>query len=146
MDFEHDEHAEGHAADDGSHATVGFYSFIAIVLCLVTGVEVLLLYPPLNAMPDFVRIILLVGLSIAKFATVVAFFMHLYFDHPLTTGLFLMGLILAAGTMVGLIHVVPGPHEPHLLPTPKPAVGEEEPVKEHSSFQRLDGWRVRLNA
>lgn len=97
----HDDH---HEPGDGG---VTFYTIIAVILCCITAVEVACLYEPLMSAPDVVKIGILLGLSVIKFAMVCAFFMHLYFDHILTTILFLMGLILAAGTMVGLYHVIP---------------------------------------
>lgn len=109
VDFPEEEGA--HARDD-SHATVGFYSLVAVILCVITGFEVGILYPPLSYMFDPIRVALLIFLSVVKFATVVAFFMHLYFDHPLCAALFIGALILAAGTMVGLIHVLPAGENP----------------------------------
>lgn len=136
-DHDHD-HAHGGPAEGGAHASVGFYSFIAIVLCIVTAVEVAILYPPLDHMPDFLKIIILVGLSIAKFVTVVAFFMHLYFDHPLTTALFLIGMVLATGTVVSLIHVMPGPRGEPLQPETHPEKQQQQ--TEHHSYVPPEPW------
>lgn len=135
-----DEHVEEH---DGGHASVGFYTFVAIVLCIITAVEVAVLYPPLQYLPDPIRVALLIGLSVIKFVTVVAFFMHLYYDHPITTALFLTGMILAAGTMVGLIHVVPqaeNPLQPDLRKNPTKAEEKHETQAPFEVQQRLSRW------
>ena len=137
-DHDHD-HAHGGPAEGGAHATVGFYTFIAVVLCIVTAVEVAILYPPLDHMPDFLKIGILVILSLAKFAAVVAFFMHLYFDHPLTTALFLIGMVLATGTVISLIHVMPGPRGEPLKPLP-PEKPHQQQTERHSQVPP-EPWR-----
>jgi cytochrome c oxidase subunit IV len=112
----HDDH---HEPGDGG---VMFYTIIAVILCCITAVEVACLYEPLMSLPDFVKIGILLGLSVIKFAMVCAFFMHLYFDHILTTILFLIGLVLAGGTMVALYHVIPrAEHELQVIPKVKKA-------------------------
>jgi len=45
----------------------------------------------------------LIALSAVKFALVVMFYMHLKFDHPIFTGLFLFGLATALFTFVGFL-------------------------------------------
>jgi hypothetical protein len=45
----------------------------------------------------------LVTVSVVKFLCVIFWFMHLIYDAPLLTILFLAGLILAAGTMLALL-------------------------------------------
>jgi cytochrome c oxidase subunit 4 len=106
-------HLSERQPDDGrGHATIGVYNLLAVILFLVTILEVGVLYPPLSSMPDIVRVSLLVGLSVAKFAAVVAFFMHLYYDHPICTGLFLLGLSIAVGTIVALMHLLPPEEHP----------------------------------
>src|ERR1017187_4751418 len=127
VDFAQDEGSVG----DGAHATVGFYTTVAFILCVITAMEVGILYPPLSFMPEGIRVALLIILSMVKFATVVAFFMHLYFDHPLCAFLFIMALVLAAGTMVGLIHVMPAAENP-LKPDLKAKEKANGKVKEES--------------
>ncbi len=46
---------------------------------------------------------LLAGLAFLKFVVVVALFMHLWHDSPLFTGIFTLGMIIGAGTLVGLL-------------------------------------------
>jgi len=123
LSFEDDGHGDGHG-----HPSVLFYNIVAALLFLVTALEVAVLYPPLSDMGTYFRVILLVVLSIGKFAVVVAFFMHLFFDSPLMTFLFSAGMIVATGTVVVLIHVMPPPEHPlqprgkqHAAPTATPS-------------------------
>jgi hypothetical protein len=56
---------------------------------------------------------LLLVLSAAKFATVVGFYMHLKFDHPLFLGVFGFGLLVAASVITALMFLFgqyPLPH------------------------------------
>lgn len=73
-----------------SHPTPKTYWLIALVLAVVTGVEVAIPYV------DFfepVAVPSLLTLGAVKFGVVVAFFMHLKFDKPLFRSLFLVGVI-----------------------------------------------------
>jgi cytochrome c oxidase subunit 4 len=99
-------HADAH--DDGAHASVGFYWMIGIILAVLTGLEVGAYYMELGA----VEVPLLLGLSVAKFAIVVMFFMHLKTDSKVFTWLFVAGLVLAVfmvSALMMLYHVVPPP-------------------------------------
>lgn len=80
LSFEEDGAKGGHA-----HPSVLFYNMVAFSLFVVTALEVMVLYPPLNQLGDYFRVIMLVILALGKFAVVVAFFMHLFFDAPLCT-------------------------------------------------------------
>lgn len=136
LSFEEDSHK------GGGHPSVLFYNIIAISLFVVTALEVAVLYPPLLYAGTYFRVILLVVLSVAKFAIVVAFFMHLFFDAPLLTFLFAIGMVIATGTVVALIHVMPAPEHP-LTPRGKPK--DHPPAIEtpapHAYLERLDEWR-----
>lgn len=124
LDFEHDGHHKG----DG-HPSVLFYNIIAISLFVVTAMEVAVLYPPLNEFSTQLKVLVLLVLSVGKFAIVVAFFMHLFFDAPLLTFLFAMGMVIATGTVAALINVMPAPEHP-LQPRGKPAHIEAAPPGE----------------
>ena len=82
---------------------VAKYTITAILLGVLTSIEVLVLYPPLAYAADSVKIALLAGLAFLKFVVVVALFMHLWHDSPLFTGIFTLGMIIGAGTLVGLL-------------------------------------------
>lgn len=79
------------------------YTITAVVLGILTVVEILVLYPPLVHLPDQWRILALGVLGSMKFLLVVALFMHLWSDSALFTGIFTLGLIIGGGTLVGLV-------------------------------------------
>ena len=79
------------------------YTITAIVLVIVTALEVLVLYPPLISAPDGFKIATLGFLGVGKFVVVVALFMHLWHDAPILTGIFSLGMVIGAGTLVALL-------------------------------------------
>lgn len=82
------------------HPTPARYTVIALILGVITIVEVVIVYL------DFLRPVLLplLGvLSITKFAMVAMFFMHLRFDDRLFSVLFVGGLLLASLVLVALM-------------------------------------------
>ncbi len=92
--------APGHEAPghgDIGHAAHGHpgpvkYVMIAIVLAVVTAIEVGLYYIDL---PSGLLVALLLGLAFIKFSMVAAYFMHLRFDSRLLRRLFVTGIALA---------------------------------------------------
>jgi cytochrome c oxidase subunit 4 len=74
------------------HPKEKIYIKVAIVLAIITGVEITISY---LSMPDWSKVLSLVALSVVKFAAVVAYFMHLKFDNPALRKPFITGLILA---------------------------------------------------
>ncbi len=99
-DVEHFEVSTGHH-DSGSfgHDEVheGLkdrqYVIVAMILALITAVEVALTYA--TALPHWFFMLSLLTLMTIKFFTVVLFFMHVKFDNPLFGRLFYTGLGLA---------------------------------------------------
>ncbi len=91
-------------ADAGHHepSKFHFYIQVAMVLSVVTGIEVVLVYLPIAKW--FVVTSLLV-LSAGKFLAVIFYFMHLRWDKVFCTILFFIGLVLAGGTMWALLHL-----------------------------------------
>lgn len=98
------------------HATVRDYVYVIVVLAVITAVEVGCLpfsywvyehYPQLQ-IPKGFWLALLYMMSIAKFALVVMFFMHLYFDRWIFTFLFLVGMTLIVGILWALLSLLPG--------------------------------------
>ena len=77
----------------GGHATVRTYINVAIVLAIITAVEVATLYIP--GIPGPVLVLSLLAMSAIKFFLVVGFFMHLKYDHPVMRALFVGPLIIA---------------------------------------------------
>lgn len=79
-----------------------FYVQIAMILAVITGVEVVLVYLPL---PKNLVIGALITLSTVKFMFVIFYFMHLRWDKMFCTILFVIGLVLAGFTMFSLLHL-----------------------------------------
>ena len=73
------------------HTTPQTYVRIAIILAVITVVEVIIYYLP--AVRGVLVPALLI-LSLAKFLMVVGFFMHLKFDHRIYRFMFASGLVL----------------------------------------------------
>lgn len=105
------------------------YTIVGIILAIFTAIEVAVLYPPLLHQGDLLKIVVLIGLSILKFVAVVALFMHLWHDPPLYTGIFVLGFVLAAGTMVALIAVT-GVHPPRHDALKQPTAEEIDRIKQ----------------
>jgi cytochrome c oxidase subunit 4 len=80
------------------HPTWSTYWKVAVVLTLITGLEVWIYYiPSFVASRAFIPVLLV--LSAVKFATVVLFYMHLRYDHKLFKALFTGPLIIAGITI-----------------------------------------------
>ena len=91
----------GHAADHGhDESKFQIYVQIAMLLAVITGVEIIAVYLPFA---KWLLVTVLVVLSTVKFMFVIFYFMHLRWDKPFCTILFFIGLVLAAGTMWALI-------------------------------------------
>lgn len=87
-----------HETEPGqAHASTGTYWLIALILAIITLLEVAVFYVPLL---HSVIVPLLLVLSVAKFALVAMFFMHLKFDKPVLTTVFAVGLIVATSIVV----------------------------------------------
>lgn len=88
------EHAD---QDDGK-----FHLFvqIAMILAIITGVEIVLIYLPFA---KWFIVTSLMLLSVVKFLMVIFWFMHLKFDKIFCTVLFFIGLVLAGGTVGALM-------------------------------------------
>ena len=82
------------------HASVRTYVRVALILTLVTALEVGVIYIRLLT-PIIVP--LLLAMSVAKFALVVMFFMHLRYDPRPLTVVFVGPLLLATGLTVALM-------------------------------------------
>jgi cytochrome c oxidase subunit 4 len=105
----HDPSHEHHSSVDHAslgikheHPTWSTYWKVALVLTLITVVEVWIYYiPAFVASRLFVPVLLF--MSAVKFVTVVLFYMHLRYDHKLFRALFTGPLIIAMITLVGLL-------------------------------------------
>ena len=100
---DHAPHAD-HAAmgEVHEHPTWGTYKWIALILTVITVIEVWVYYiPSFVASKLFVPFLLI--MSAVKFAIVVMFYMHLKYDHKLFRALFTGPLIIAILTMIVLL-------------------------------------------
>ena len=82
------------------HPTAGMYFRIAMILSIVTAIEVGIFY--LTWLSYWIIPILFV-LSAGKFTLVVMYYMHLKFDHKLFSLLFVGGFVLATSVIFALI-------------------------------------------
>jgi cytochrome c oxidase subunit IV len=103
----HDHHEPAHVDHaamgiEKEHPTWSTYWKVAVVLTIVTIVEVWIYYiPSFVASSLFVPSLLI--MSAFKFAVVVMFYMHLRYDHKLFRILFTGPLIIAVSTLLGLM-------------------------------------------
>jgi len=102
-----DTHSEGHAH---AHPAPGLYLKIALILFVLTALEVLVfeagrggLGASLRPIFEPIAVVILLVLSAAKFALVAMFYMHLKQDSRLLSNLFVFPLIIAASLIAGLI-------------------------------------------
>ena len=93
-----DVHAMGEVHE---HPTWKQYKWVALILTLITVVEVWIYYTPFKDSPFFVPALLI--MSAVKFAIVVLFYMHLKYDHKLFKALFTGPLIIAVFTLIALM-------------------------------------------
>jgi heme/copper-type cytochrome/quinol oxidase subunit 4 len=92
-------HGPAHATEH-AHPGPRQYVIIALILSVITAVEVWVYYVP--ALLPYIFPILIV-LSVIKFVMVVGWFMHLKFDHQSFTWFFGGGLALALSIFSGLV-------------------------------------------
>jgi cytochrome c oxidase subunit 4 len=96
-----DVHAMGEVHE---HPTWKQYKWVALILTVITVVEVICYYlPAFVASPMFVPSLLI--MSAVKFAIVVLFYMHLKYDHRIFKALFTGPLIIAISTLLALLLV-----------------------------------------
>jgi cytochrome c oxidase subunit 4 len=97
------EHEHGHSGEhalEHAHPGAGTYVLVGVVLAIITLLEVFL-YTQESVRAFLVPLLLV--LSATKFATVVGFYMHLKYDHPLFFGVFGFGLLVAASVITALM-------------------------------------------
>lgn len=86
---------------DHGHPTERVYIRIAIILTAITAIEVAIYY--IDWMHDTGALVpVLVVLSVAKFVTVIGYYMHLKFDNPLFRWMFVAGLVVSIGIVAAL--------------------------------------------
>ncbi len=95
-----DPHGGAHA-EEHHHPDWGTYKWVALVLTVITLLEVWIYYTPFTEHRLFVPTLLL--MSAAKFAIVVMFYMHLKYDAKLFRALFTGPLVIAVLTLISLM-------------------------------------------
>ncbi len=86
--------------EHGAHPTDAQYVKIALILAVVTAIEVGLYYTKFS---QAVTNTVLLVLAAIKFAMVAAYFMHLKFDNKLLRRLFISGFVLATSVYVAYL-------------------------------------------
>ncbi len=85
---------------EAAHPTPLTYIKVAVILAIITAVEVAVFYIDVLE-PAFLAIFLI--LSAVKFAIVVLFYMHLKFDAKIFTRFFVAGFVLAVIVAIALL-------------------------------------------
>jgi cytochrome c oxidase subunit 4 len=99
MESSHPAHAVGAAHQE--HASVPTYLRVAVVLAILTAIEIGALYVP--GLPSHILVTLILIFGTLKFALVVAFFMHLRYDSKLLTALFVGPLMIATAIILAIM-------------------------------------------
>jgi len=87
--------------EGGGHVTVKTYVNVAIVLAIITALEVATLYIP--GIPSSLLVGILLVMSALKFYLVVGFFMHLKYDHQIMRALFVGPLMIAIAIILAVM-------------------------------------------
>ena len=90
----------GEVAAHAGHPTPATYFKVAMVLSILTAIEVAIFYV---TQLSYGIIPILAVLSIGKFALVVMYYMHLKFDSKIFTGMFFFGMMVATGVVFALM-------------------------------------------
>jgi cytochrome c oxidase subunit 4 len=96
-------HSPSQADHDGEAQKYHAFINLALVLAAITGIELVLVYLPIN---EAVIFTVLITLSLFKFISVIAWFMHLIYDRLILTLAFGTGLAIASGTVVALMFIM----------------------------------------
>jgi cytochrome c oxidase subunit 4 len=86
--------------EHGAHPTEAKYVKVALILAVLTAIEVALSY---TKFPEAATNAALLTLAAVKFVMVAAYFMHLKFDSKLLRRLFITGFVLAASVYVAYL-------------------------------------------
>jgi len=91
-----------HTEEGHNHPGAKEYIGIAVVLTVITAIEVAVFYIP-SMRPMMVPVLL--TLSALKFALVAMFYMHLKFDHRIFSWLFVTPMIIATFVILALLRL-----------------------------------------
>ena len=90
-----------------SHPSPFQYVMIAVVLCVITGLEVGMYYLT-DSIPRGLYIAILLTMALVKFITVASWYMHLRSDRPIFRRLFIVGgigAVLLYTIILATLHV-----------------------------------------
>ena len=97
------DHVQGaHGAHVEEHPTWSTYWKVALILTIITAVEVSAYYIPAGE-NSWVYVPRMLVMSAVKFVIVVAYYMHLKYDHKLFRALFTGPVIVAGVILVGFL-------------------------------------------
>lgn len=96
------DHSHAHGAEHQEHPTWSTYWKVAVFLTAITAVEVAAYYVP-AFVNSWLFVPSLLIMSAVKFYTVVAYYMHLKYDHKLFRALFSGPFAIAGLTLIGLM-------------------------------------------
>lgn len=82
------------------HTSNKTYVLVAVVLAMITAVEVMVFY--VEALRPII-VPILISLSAAKFGLVASFFMHLKYDGPVLRNLFVGPLFVAVAIILAMM-------------------------------------------
>lgn len=85
--------------DEQHHVPKSTYNNVFLILAFLTVLEVIVAE---LGLPDLLHIGGLLALTIAKGALVVAYYMHLKYDPPIYTFVFVVPLIMGTGVILSL--------------------------------------------
>ena len=94
---------EAAAQRHGVHPGARQYVTIAVVLAVITGLEVLVYYWDQS---NSIMVPILAVLALTKFSLVALWFMHLKFDARLFSAVFIFGLLLAVSVFVVVLSLL----------------------------------------
>ena len=106
MSEENTQQVEAHGGPEAvgavhtGHPTPGTYFKVAMILSVLTAIEVGIFY--ITGL-SYAIIPILAVLSIGKFALVVMYYMHLKFDSKIFSGMFFFGMFVATGVVLALM-------------------------------------------
>ena len=108
--------------EEKPHPSLKLYLGVGTILTIVTIIEVAVFY---LSIPGAVLASLFIVLSLAKFALVVLYFMHLRYDHRIFGSLFTGSLLLAMGVGLAFLLLfsnfdIGDPNVSAISPTPTP--------------------------
>ncbi len=95
-------HSPATAAHGDDENKFQIYIKIAMLLAVITGIEIVFIFLPFAT---WLIVTTLVVLSVVKFLYVIFYFMHLKWDKPFVTILFFIGLVLGTGTTWALLAI-----------------------------------------